>query len=103
MRDAVSVSNDSPVLLDRFLNAAVEVDIDAVSDGEELLLVRSCSILSRLECIPETLRVHCPPTVCLRMCRTKCATRLSRWLVSWVLSGLDERAVGLSGWQGLCH
>lgn len=38
MREAVSVSNDSPVLLDRFLNAAVEVDIDAVSDGEEVVI-----------------------------------------------------------------
>jgi len=34
MREAVSVSNDSPVLLDRFLDDAVEVDIDAISDGE---------------------------------------------------------------------
>ena len=33
MREAVSVSNDSPVLLDRFLNDAIEVDVDAVSDG----------------------------------------------------------------------
>lgn len=38
MRDAVSVSNDSPVLLDRFLNAAVEVDIDAVSDGDDVVI-----------------------------------------------------------------
>ncbi|TVP55493.1 MAG: carbamoyl-phosphate synthase large subunit [Halomonadaceae bacterium] len=34
MRNAVLVSNDSPVLLDHFLNAAIEVDIDAVCDGE---------------------------------------------------------------------
>ncbi len=33
MRDAVSVSNDAPVLLDRFLDDAIEVDIDAVCDG----------------------------------------------------------------------
>jgi formate-dependent phosphoribosylglycinamide formyltransferase (GAR transformylase) len=30
MREAVKVSNDSPVLLDRFLNDAVEVDVDAI-------------------------------------------------------------------------
>ncbi len=35
---AVAVSNDSPVLLDRFLNDAIEVDIDAVCDGEEVLI-----------------------------------------------------------------
>jgi carbamoyl-phosphate synthase large subunit len=38
MREAVKVSNDSPVLLDRFLNDAIEVDVDAVSDGYEVLI-----------------------------------------------------------------
>ncbi len=38
MREAVKVSNDSPVLLDRFLNDAIEVDVDAVSDGSEVLI-----------------------------------------------------------------
>ncbi|MEM6987944.1 MAG: carbamoyl-phosphate synthase large subunit, partial [Pseudomonadota bacterium] len=38
MTEAVSVSNDSPVLLDRFLNDAVEVDIDCISDGENVLI-----------------------------------------------------------------
>nr|WP_277619252.1 carbamoyl-phosphate synthase large subunit [Legionella norrlandica] len=35
---AVEVSNDSPVLLDKFLNDAIEVDIDAVCDGKEVLI-----------------------------------------------------------------
>ncbi|NBY06628.1 MAG: carbamoyl-phosphate synthase large subunit, partial [Betaproteobacteria bacterium] len=34
MREAVKVSNDSPVLLDRFLNDAIECDVDCLSDGE---------------------------------------------------------------------
>ncbi len=38
MREAVKVSNDSPVLLDRFLNDAIEVDVDALSDGENVLI-----------------------------------------------------------------
>jgi carbamoyl-phosphate synthase large subunit len=38
MRDAVQASDDAPVLLDSFLGAAVEVDIDAVSDGEEVVI-----------------------------------------------------------------
>ena len=33
MREAVKVSHDSPVLLDRFLNDAIEVDVDCLSDG----------------------------------------------------------------------
>jgi carbamoyl-phosphate synthase large subunit len=38
MREAVSVSNDSPVLLDRFLDEAIEVDVDAISDGEQVVV-----------------------------------------------------------------
>ncbi len=38
MREAVKVSNDSPVLLDRFLNDAIEVDVDAVCDGKQVLI-----------------------------------------------------------------
>ncbi len=38
MREAVKVSNDSPVLLDRFLNDATEVDVDAVSDGKIVVI-----------------------------------------------------------------
>jgi carbamoyl-phosphate synthase large subunit len=38
MTDAVQVSNDSPVLLDRFLDHAKEVDVDAICDGEDVLI-----------------------------------------------------------------
>ena len=38
MENAVSVSNDAPVLLDRFLDDAVEVDVDAICDGEDVLI-----------------------------------------------------------------
>ncbi|MEA3274562.1 MAG: carbamoyl-phosphate synthase large subunit [Pseudomonadota bacterium] len=38
MRDAVRVSNDSPVLLDRFLDDAIEVDVDAICDGRDVLI-----------------------------------------------------------------
>ena len=38
MNRAIDVSNESPVLLDRFLNDAIEVDVDAVSDGENVLI-----------------------------------------------------------------
>ena len=38
MREAVKVSNESPVLLDRFLNDAKEVDVDALCDGEQVII-----------------------------------------------------------------
>ena len=38
LQGAVDVSNDSPVLLDRYLDQAIEVDVDAVSDGKRVLI-----------------------------------------------------------------
>jgi len=38
MREGVEVSHERPVLLDRFLDGAIEVDVDTVSDGHEVLI-----------------------------------------------------------------
>jgi carbamoyl-phosphate synthase large subunit len=38
MREAVKVSHDSPVLLDRFLNDAIECDVDALCDGARVFI-----------------------------------------------------------------
>ena len=38
MREAVRVSEKSPVLLDRFLDDAIEVDVDCISDGHEVMI-----------------------------------------------------------------
>ncbi len=38
MKNAVKVSNDAPVLLDRYLSDAIEVDVDCISDGKEVLI-----------------------------------------------------------------
>ena len=38
MASAIQVSNESPVLLDRFLNDAIEVDVDAICDGEQVVI-----------------------------------------------------------------
>ncbi len=38
MHTAVKVSNDAPVLLDRFLDHAIEVDVDAIGDGEQIVI-----------------------------------------------------------------
>jgi carbamoyl-phosphate synthase large subunit len=46
MREAVKVSNESPVLLDRFLDDAIEVDVDAVADGTE---VRIGGVMEHIE------------------------------------------------------
>jgi carbamoyl-phosphate synthase large subunit len=38
MDEAVSVSNESPVLIDKFLDHAIELDVDAISDGKEVYI-----------------------------------------------------------------
>jgi carbamoyl-phosphate synthase large subunit len=38
MREGVEVSHDRPVLLDRFLDGAIEVDVDTVSDGKKVII-----------------------------------------------------------------
>ena len=38
MAEAVMVSNESPVLLDYFLSSAIEIDVDVVSDGEQVVV-----------------------------------------------------------------
>jgi carbamoyl-phosphate synthase large subunit len=38
MKDAVMVSNESPVLLDHFLSSAIEIDVDVVSDGKQVVV-----------------------------------------------------------------
>lgn len=38
MHSAIQVSNESPVLLDRFLNDAIEVDVDAICDGSQVVI-----------------------------------------------------------------
>ncbi|MDC0198022.1 carbamoyl-phosphate synthase large subunit [Candidatus Thioglobus sp.] len=46
MTTAVKVSNDSPVLLDSFLDHAIEVDIDVISDGKDIVI---CGIMEHIE------------------------------------------------------
>ncbi len=38
INEAVKVSGDSPVLIDKFLNDAIEIDVDAISDGNEIFV-----------------------------------------------------------------
>ncbi len=38
MREAVQVSEDSPILLDHFLDNAIEVDVDCICDGKQVVI-----------------------------------------------------------------
>ena len=96
MREAVKVSNDSPVLLDRFLNDAIEVDVDAWSTitatARTSSSAASWSTSSRRACIRAIRRVRCRRSRCRASCRTNCAARRSS-----LAHGLD--VVGLMNVQ----
>jgi carbamoyl-phosphate synthase large subunit len=66
IREAVVVSGDSPVLLDSYLDGAVEVDVDALCDGRPCMSRASCSISRRPACIPATAPARCRPIRCPR-------------------------------------
>ncbi len=81
VRDAVKVSNDSPVLLDRFLDNAVECDVDIIADAQGNVLIGGV-----MEHIEET-GVHSGDSSCSLppyfRCRLKprpsCAARWWSW------------------------
>jgi len=78
MREAVRVSPAHPVLIDDFLEDAIEIDVDAVSDGATSSSAASWSTSNAPACIPETALAACrrrrlPPT-----CRTRFDVRPSR-------------------------
>ncbi len=59
---AVSVSNDAPVLLDRFLDDAIEVDVDAICDGEMVLIGGIMEHIEQAGVHSATPPVPCQPT-----------------------------------------
>lgn len=59
LTDAVKVSNDAPVLLDRFLDNAIEVDVDAICDGTDVLIGGIMQHIEEAGFTRVTLRVHC--------------------------------------------
>ena len=63
IRDAVVVSGDSPVLLDSYLSGAVEVDVDAISDGTDVMWRASWNISRRRACTPATAPARFRPTL----------------------------------------
>ena len=81
--DVVLVSNDSPVLLDHFLNAAIEVDIDAVCDGKHAVIGAICSISTQAGCTLEIPLVLCRPTICHKRCRNEMRDMVKKWPWNW--------------------
>jgi len=79
MIDAVQVSGDSPVLLDSFLEDAIEVDVDALSMAMMFLSPVSCSTSKKPVFIPAIARVPCRRILYLPRSLPNCAARPSCW------------------------
>ena len=76
MREAVKVSEKSPVLLDRFLDDAIEVDVDCISDGDDVMIggimehIEQAGVHSRRLGLLAAAVLAVAPS-----CRTSCAAR----------------------------
>ena len=92
MREAVSVSNDSPVLLDRFLDDAIEVDIDAICDGKDVLIG---SIMEHIE----QAGVHSGDSACSLPPYTLSASVQDRMREQIRAMALELKVVGLMNTQ----
>ncbi len=92
MREAVSVSNDSPVLLDRFLNDAIEVDIDAICDGTDVVIG---GIMEHIE----EAGVHSGDSACSLPPYTLSSAVLDRMREQIVKLALELKVVGLMNTQ----
>ena len=77
MKEAVKITKDSPVLLDRFLDEAVEVDVDAICDGENVLIgglmehIEQAGVHSgdsACSLPPYTLSVEIQKELCVQVC-----------------------------------
>ncbi len=59
MEKATEAFSERPILIDKFLEDALEIDVDAVADGERCVVAGSWSISKRRASIRETAHAHC--------------------------------------------
>ena len=84
MHHAVRVSNESPVLLDRFLDDAIEVDVDAICDGKDVLIGGIMEHIEQAGVHSGRLRLLAPALYALAgPSRTGCASRWPAWPALW--------------------
>ena len=57
VEEAFKAAEDNPILIDKFISHAMEVDVDAISDGKKYLLQVSCNTLKKRVFTLEILHV----------------------------------------------
>ena len=93
MREAVKVSEKSPVLLDRFLDDAIEVDVDCISDGSEVMIGGIMEHVEQAGIHSGDSACSLPPYSLPQSCRTSCAARPTLMAQGAQGRRPDERAV----------
>ncbi len=79
MREAVKVTRDSPVLLDHFLDQAVEVDVDAICDGEQVFIGGLMEHIEQAGVHSGDSACSLPPYTLSAKYSSACASRSPRW------------------------
>jgi carbamoyl-phosphate synthase large subunit len=79
LREAVQASNEAPVLLDRFLDDATEVDVDCVSDGKDVVIGGIMQHIEQAGIHSGDSACSIPPYSFHKKFRMKCVVKLLQW------------------------
>ena len=93
MTEAVKVSNDSPVLLDRFLDHAIEVDVDAICDGEQVIIAGIMEHIEEAGVHSGDSSCSLPPFSLSDETIAEIASQTRQMALALKVIGFDERAV----------
>ena len=103
MKDAVMVSNESPVLLDHFLSSAIEIDVDVVSDGKQVVVGAIMQHIEQAGIHSGDSACSLPPYNLPMDVQDKIQATGYRPRAGVGCGGIDEYPTGLSGWGSLYH
>ncbi len=103
MRDAIKVSNDSPVLLDRFLNDATEVDVDALSDGKQVIIGGIMEHIEQAGVHSGDSACSLPPYTLAKEIQDELRRQTEKMAKGLNVCRADERAVRHSGTGRRCR
>jgi len=92
MREAVRVSPEHPVLIDKFLEEALEIDVDAVRDGERVVVGGVMEHIEKAGIHSGDAACALPPYHSARTRSRCCARRRRRWRRALGVIGPDQRA-----------
>ncbi len=90
--EAVTVSGDKPLLIDRFLNNAIEIDVDAVADGKDVVI---CAIMEHVE----QAGIHSGDSACSIPTRTISESLLTKIRIQTIKIGMGLKVKGLMNIQ----